>query len=361
MKYILLTISVIVFLTSCSTKLEPSLETFPQTKLLKVSIDELPNWELENYNVALKSFLNSCKSKKTKQIYKNLCQEAKSTRSPREFFVSKFNAFKILSEKSLLTGYYEASLKGSLIKKSPYIYPIYEQPNDLINVDLSSIYPELKSYRLRGRLVGSKLVPYHSREDINSKNIDAKIICYTDSKVDLFFLEVQGSGRVLLDNGETIFVGYENQNGHRYKSIGKYLISTGAIKKEDVSLQSIKKYLEENPNKLDEVLNYNKSFVFFAQRTKSATGSLGLELTPMRSIAVDRKYIPLGTMLYLDSIIDGEEVSQIVMAQDTGGAIKGSVRADMFLGFGDKAKESAGMLKSDLSLWVFMPKKEGSK
>ncbi len=361
MKYILLTISVIVFLTSCSKKPEPSFKTLSQTKLLKVSIDDLPNYKLEDYDKAIKSFINSCKSKKTKQIYKNLCQKAKDITDSKKFFSSEFEVYKIISDKNLLTGYYEASLKGSLTKKYPYIYPIYEKPNNLVNVDLSSIYPELKNYRLRGRVVGQKLVPYFSRAEINSNKIDANIICYTDSKIDLFFLEVQGSGRVLLDNGKTIFVGYANQNGHKYNSIGKYLISIGAIKKEDISLQSIKKYLKENPNKLDEVLNYNKSFVFFAKRSKSATGSLGLELTPLRSIAVDRKYIPLGTMLYLDSTINGKRISQTVMAQDTGGAIKGSVRADMFLGYGEQAKESAGMLKSDLSLWIFMPKEEGNK
>ena len=199
-------------------------------------------------------------------------------------------------------------------------------------VDLQKQYPELKNLRLRGMVKQNRLVPYFDRETASKNQLDADIICYTDSKIDLFFLEVQGSGRVELENGENIFIGYDNQNGHRYKSIGKYLINQGEISKENVSLQSIKEWFENNPSRVDEVLNHNKSMVFFKKRDKAATGSLGLELTPERSVAVDLNFIPLGSMLYLSANIQNKSVNKLVMAQDTGGAIKGSVRADMFLG-----------------------------
>lgn len=341
-------------------ELEYSFAEMPKTKFTKSSFAKLPNWEQENYRDALDSFINSCKTGKTKNIYSSLCQKALSDIKAKEFFLSEFDVFKIKSSNDkkdgLLTGYYEPSLRGSWVKKEPYIYPVYTTPNDLISVDLSSIYPDLKNYRLRGRLEGNRIVPYYSREEMQEDGLDADIICYTDSKVDLFFLEVQGSGRVVLDSGETIFVGYANQNGHKYNSIGRYLVKKDEVKLENISLQSISKWLEDNPSRVDELLNYNKSVVYFAKKDKAATGSLGLVLTPGRSVAVDRRYIPLGTMLYLDATISERDVSRIVMAQDTGGAIKGAIRADMFFGATKNAAQHAGRLKSALNLWMILPK-----
>ena len=160
------------------------------------------------------------------------------------------------------------------------------------------------------------------------------------------------------ENKKTIFIGYDNQNGYPYNSIGRYLADIGAIPLKDISLQSIKGWLEKNPSKIDEVLNYNKSMVFFRQKEQAASGSLGVTLTPKRSIAVDRRYIPLGSMLYLSAKTDEVDFNHIVMAQDTGGAIKGSVRADIFLGYGEEAKEIAGKLKAPLKLWILLPKEE---
>lgn len=331
-----------------------------KTYLSKSDFDSLPNWDDENYQLALDSFLNSCKTKKTQKLYKDLCKKATKVKFAKYFLQNEFDPYEIKSKKSskgLLTGYYEPLIRGSLKKKYPYIYPIYETPKDLIVVDLGSIYPNLKNYRLRGKLQGNKLVPYYTRKQTQSKHLKSKVICYTDSKIDLFFLEVQGSGRVKLDNGKTIYIGYDNQNGHRYKSIGRYLVKKKEIPLKDISLQSIREWLKKHPKRIDEVLNYNKSVVFFKQRKQPATGSLGLELTPKRSIAVDRRFIPLGSMLYLDSKIKDKSISSIVVAQDTGGAIKGAIRADLFLGYGDEAMSIAGELKSPLKLWILLPKK----
>jgi len=205
--------------------------------------------------------------------------------------------------------------------------------------------------------VENKLVPCYSRLELSTRKIDAKVICYTDSKIDLFFLEVQGSGRVKFESGETIFLGYDNQNGHPYKSIGKYLVKRDEISQKNISLQSIKKWFKQNPTKVDDVLNYNPSVVFFKKREQGATGALGLKLTAYRSIAVDRRYIPLGSMLFLSA--EGKKISfhRIVFAQDTGGAIKGKNRADIFLGFGENAGKIAGELQAPLKLWIFRPKK----
>ncbi|MDQ7062116.1 MAG: MltA domain-containing protein [Sulfurimonas sp.] len=247
---------------------------------------------------------------------------------------------------------YEVHLK----KTKKYKYPIHETPQDLIIVDLSSIYPKLKNYRLRGKIEGNKLVPYDTRKQSSSKHVPSKIIAYTDSKIDLFFLEIQGSGRVQLDDGKTLYIGYDNQNGHRYRAIGRYLVKIGALKLKNVSLQSIRSWLDKHPSRVNEVLNYNKSVVYFKERENPASGSLGLCLTATRSIAVDRRYIPLGSMLYLNAQIQEEQVSKIVLAQDTGGAIKGAIRADMFLGCGSESREKAGKLKSPLELWILLPK-----
>jgi len=363
MKYNLLLLTLILFFVGCSKEPQVMFKSMPKTKLVKSDFDQLPNWKNEDYFKAFNSFVNSCKSSKTKKIYKQSCINAKYTSDPKVFLTTEFTPYEILIQNAeadnLLTGYYEPQLKGSLTKKEPYIYPIYETPNDLIVIDLSEQYPELKDFRLRGRLQGKKIVPYYERAKVNKDELlDAKIICYTDSKVDLFFLEVQGSGRVALESGETIFIGYDNQNGHPYSSIGKYLVKSGEIAQDKISLQTIREWFKQNPLKVDEVLNHNKSMVFFKQRDKAATGSLGLELTPNRSIAVDRRYIPLGSMLYLNADIQEIDVSRIVMAQDTGGAIKGSVRADMFCGYGKEAEVKAGMLMAPLKLWILLPKKE---
>lgn len=335
-------------------------DELPKTYLLKSSFEDLPNWENENYILALNSFINSCRSLNTQALYKNLCQKAKEANDPKAFLLGEFDPYKINTqdgkEEGLLTGYYEPHLHGSLTKSQKFQYPIYKTPNDLIEVDLSSIYPSLKNYRLRGRLEGNRVIPYYSREELKSKNVSADVICYVDSKIDLFFLEIQGSGRILLENNKTLYVGYANQNGHRYRAIGRYLVKIRALGLAEVSLQSIRKWLEENPSRVDEVLNYNKSVVYFNQKNDPASGSLGLELTPKRSVAVDRNYIPLGSMLYLDASLSNHSISNIVLAEDTGGAIKGAIRADIFLGFGNEAMNMAGELKAPLKLWILLPK-----
>lgn len=363
MKKILLTILFSSLFLGCSkdaVKPKVMFDFLPKTHLVQSTFNSLPNWENEDYDDALANFINSCKSKKTKQMYEDLCLKAENTKLAKTFLQEEFLPYRINTEdgeeEGLLTGYYEPQLYGSLEKTQKYKYPIYTTPKDLIIVDLSSIYPDLKNYRLRGKIEGNKLVPYDTREQSSSKHIESDVICYTDSKIDLFFLEVQGSGRVVLENGETIFIAYDNQNGHKYKSIGKYLVNIGALSMEEVSLQTIRAWLKENPSRIDEVLNHNSSVVYFKQDKQPASGSLGVCLTASRSIAVDRRYIPLGSMLYLNAKIANEDVSKIVLAQDTGGAIKGAIRADMFLGTGNDAMNTAGELKSPLELWILLPK-----
>lgn len=360
MKNIPIFLLFILTYSSCSLQPKVNIEAMPNTYLIKTDVHNFEDWRSDNYNNAMNLFLESCKTKQTQNIYRTICEKAKVTTNIKQFFEDEFILYKIYTPEGedigLLTGYYEASLRASRTKHDEYIYPIYKKPKDLISVNLSSIYPELREYRLRGRIEGDKLIPYYTRGESQDKSLDADVLCYCNSKIDKFFLEVQGSGRVFLDDNTTIFVGFENQNGHKYRSIGKYLVEIGALSAEEVSLQSIREWFNKNPLKINEVLNYNQSMVFFEERKKGATGSLGLELTPMSSIAIDPKYIPLGSMLYLNANLGYSEISKVVFAQDTGGAIKGSVRADLFVGSGEDALSIAGRLKAPLKLWIFLPK-----
>ena len=347
---------------SCSKRESTTLfDTLPHTYLKKSEFKELDRYDSEHFDTVLESFINNCTTKKARKIYGDLCIDAKYVVDSESFFKKNFTPYRIYTkeqeDEGLLTGYYEPHLFASLKKSKRYKYPLYETPNDLIIVDLSSIYPALKKYRLRGRIEGNRLVPYDTRAESKRKKVDAAVICYCDSKIDRFFLEIQGSGRVELNDGNTMFIGYDNQNGHKYRAIGRYLVKIGALKLQDVSLQSIRAWLSTHPKRVDEVLNFNKSLVYFKERSQGATGALGLELTPKRSVAVDRSFIPLGSMLYLNADVNASSFSQTVFAQDTGGAIKGAIRADLFLGAGKSALEIAGKLKSPLKIWIFLPKK----
>jgi len=363
MKTYTISLFLLLLFFGCSRQPKPLVKELPNTYVIPAAFSELPHIESVDFDAVLEGFVYDCKSKKTQKLYGELCQKAQKSRDAKSFIMNNFQAFQIYEKdgrsEGLLTGYYEPEIYASLKKDSVYKYPLYTPPKDLITVDLSAVYPELKNYRLRGRIQGKKLVPYYSREQIKRSDINSSVICYCRSQIDRFFLEVQGSGRVVLDDNSSFYIGYANQNGHRYRSIGRYLIKIGAIPAKDISLESIRAYLDAHPEKVDEVLNYNKAMVFFSKRSHGATGALGLQLRPKSSVAVDRKYIPLGSMLYLSSNYDNNEtIDKFVYAQDVGGAIKGAVRADYFLGSGEEALRLAGSLKSPLRLWILLPKRE---
>ncbi len=296
----------------------------------------------------LQTFYKSCEHQ---PLLKGQCDSNITT---FEQFQKHFLPVKVMGEQEqgLMTGYYEPLLHGSREKTKRYFYPLYEKPEDMYTVELHEIYPELEGYRLRGKIQGDKIVPYYDRNDIEAGLAKATPICYVDSKIDAFFLQVQGSGKVQLDSGEILNIGYADQNGHRYRSIGRYMYEKGYL--QQVSLQSIKKYLQSNPEKMDEILGYNSSYVFFREREQGATGALGVELTPMRSVAVDRNYVPLGFPLYLKT--EEKVVNRYVVAQDVGGAIKGEIRVDYFFGHGKAAERLAGRMKAPVEVYMFVPR-----
>ncbi|MBF0468202.1 MAG: MltA domain-containing protein [Desulfamplus sp.] len=275
----------------------------------------------------------------------------------------------------LFTGYYEPLLKGSLVKEGEYIYPVYSKPNDLIDVPRGGFSGKYRGTPASGaRRNGKKqLVPYYTRAEIDSmKGFEkhAKPLVWVNCRIDRFFLEIQGSGRVELKQGGTMRVQYHSKNGRPYRSIGKYLVDKGEIAKEDVSMQSIRKWLDNNPSRVDEVLNYNPSFVFFREGNGGPVGCLGVEVTQMRSIATDKSIFPKGALCFMDTTIptwksredniSWRNHSAFVLNQDTGGAIRGTGRADYFCGNGRYAELAAGYMKQFGRLYFLVLKQQKS-
>ena len=337
-----------------------------------VDWSSLQNWTADNQSDMWDGFLKSCQ-KLRHEPWQGVCLLAKSSgdlsdAEAREFFESNFDVRPVYAEggttQGLITGYYEPLLKGSWERSEEFRYPLYGVPEDLLIVELGSIYPQLKNLRLRGKLMGNKVVPYYDRAQLDDDQnlLQGTEILWVNSLVDLFFLHVQGSGQVRLDDGSTVAVGYAGQNGHPYQSIGRVLIAMGELEKEDVTLFTIKDWLRSNPARLNEVLAKNPSYIFFELRDGAAdgpVGSLNVTLTPRRSIAVDRNVIPLGAPVWLQTTLPNEQQSplnQLMLAQDTGGAIKGHVRADVFWGHGDEAEKIAGRMKQQGELFVLLPK-----
>jgi membrane-bound lytic murein transglycosylase A len=216
--------------------------------------------------------------------------------------------------------------------------------------------------RLRGRLQGRKVVPYYTRAEIvnDSVPLQGKELLWVDDEIDLFFLQIQGSGRVQLENGEIVRVGYSDQNGHPYKSVGKVLVERGELALEKASMQGIRDWGQKNPRKLSELLQQNSSFVFFRELPADVPGplgSLGVPLTAGRSLAVDPRAVPQGAPVFLATTWPntGRQLSRLMVAQDTGGAIKGNVRADFFWGFGAEAANQAGKMRQTGKMWVLLP------
>jgi len=295
------------------------------------------------------------------------------------YFETHFTPYEIwadvknpVSREGLFTGYYEPVLTAAPPPAAqtgdglaaPQGTPLYRTPDDLVTVDLGAFKPELKGQSITGRVTAGKLVPYYTRAEIEQGALGGKAyeILHVTDPVDAFFLHIQGSGQVVMPDGSIRRVGYAGQNGHKYVAIGKELIDAGYMKKEDVSMQSIRAWLEQNPDKAQDLMNKNPSYVFF--RPLDGDGPLGAEgvaLTPGRSLAVDRKKIPYGAPVFLDisapdPAADATRIKRLMVAQDTGGAIRGTVRGDYFWGAGAAAAHNAGLMKSRGHAWLLLPR-----
>jgi len=350
-------------------------ETSPSAAYLRVvSFDQLPGWAEDDLTQLWPAFLASCDVMIRRAGWQEVCADAQQLSTVdgaglRNFFESRFLPHQVRnpdgSVSGTVTGYYEPLLRGSRTRGGLFQTPLYGPPSDLLTVDLGSVYPELKNMRLRGRLSGNKVLPYYTRAELTqSGSVPGAELVWVDSAVDAFFLQVQGSGRVTLEESkETIRMAYADQNGHPYKSIGRYLIDRGELKLEQASMQGIKAWAAANPHRLQELLNANPSFVFFKEEKiidpgKGPRGALGVPLTAQRSIAIDPQFITLGAPVFLSTTRPNSELPmrQLMVAQDTGGAIRNPVRADFFWGFGDEAGELAGKMKQAGQMWVLLPR-----
>ena len=357
----------------------PPVAPFSRT-LQPASWSDLPGWSDDDVAAAWPAFMASCRgvaSKPHGPSWKRVCDLARAAdgkpgHDPRRFFESQLKPYAIQAAdgnaSGLVTGYYEPLLRGSRTRAIGFEQPVRGVPDDLLTVDLSAVFPELKDKRVRGRLVGNKVVPYWSRGEIAARGdkLPAPTLLYVDDAVELFFLQVQGSGRVKLADGTMTRLNYADQNGYPYQSIGRVLVDRGELKLEEASMQGIQAWARANPGRLDELLNNNPSYVFFREAPNSKdgpVGALGVPLTNERSIAVDPRSVPLGAPVFLATTRpnSGKPLNRLMLAQDTGSAIKGAVRADFFWGFGKEAGEQAGRMKQAGRMWLLLPPEAAPK
>jgi membrane-bound lytic murein transglycosylase A len=289
----------------------------------------------------------------------------------KRFFESAFTPYAMISsdggDSGLVTGYYEPVIDGTRSRDADNRFPIYGVPDDLITVDLASVNPDLRNIRspLRGRLEGRRLVPYWSRAEIESRNLGsaAPVIAWAKDPVELFYMHIQGSGQVRMPDGARLRIGYADQNGHPYRSLGRYLVERGEMTLDQASMQNIKAWAAANPHKLQDALNANPSYIFFRElrgEEEGPSGALGVPLTAEYSLAVDRRFVPLGAPVYLATTypLSDERLERLMAAHDTGGAIRGPIRADFFWGSGADAGSLAGRMRQQGRMWLLWPRGE---
>ena len=330
------------------------------------------SFESDNLLLTWTAWLRSCSVLKQKDTWKKVCDLADDIKEPsdeniKNYFKKYFNLYSATnmdgSDTGTITGYYQPILKGSKVKTSHYKVPLYTTPKDLITVDLSDVYPELKSKRLRGKLAGNKLIPYLSRAEIDGQGspLEGNEIVWVEDPVEAFFLEIQGSGIIQFDNGEAMQIGYADQNGYPFKAIGSTLVQKKEITMAEASMEGIKNWARKNITKLREFLNMNASYVFFRKLPNDLPGpigALGVSIEAERSVAIDPKFIPLGAPVFLSTTQPNtsEPLERLMVAQDTGGAIRGGVRADFYWGSGDEAGRKAGSMKQQGKIWTLLPR-----
>lgn len=350
----------------------PTVVQEPKARWTAATFADLPGWRADDLRDVRTAFSENCKGLRSKPEWISACSRFpfdSPVATQRTFIESEFVPFQLTradaEDRGLITGYYEPLLKGSRLKTSRFNVPLFSRPDDLLVVELGDLYPELKGKRVRGRLVdspqGKRVVPYFDRAQIDADPSPFKPLVWVDDVIEAFFLQIQGSGLIDLADGKRMRVGYADQNGHPFRGIGRILVDRGELKLEEASMQGIKGWISRNPAKATALLNENASYVFFREIDATAAGplgSLGVPLTAERSIAVDTRFIPIGSIVYLATNYPNSLVplNRLMFAQDIGGAIRGVVRADFYWGTGLKAGEQAGRMKQNAQMWVLWPK-----
>lgn len=366
----------LMLLAACA--LRPEQPTIPH--LEKVAFDDLPDWQDDTLSGALPALQKSCAvliSKKQPgesafvtirttdwtaacKVLQNL--RADDLPAVRRALMTVFTPYRVAASDTagLFTGYYEPTLRGAVRQGGPYQTPLYQRPKDLITVDLGAFKADWQGKHLVGKVSDGKLVPYDTRQQIMKGSLQgcATPLLWIDDPVDAFFLAVQGAGRVRMEDGRVLRIGYDGANGHDYLAIGRWLVDHNELAP-PVTMQSIRVWLRAHPDRAAEVMNTNPSYVFFralSQKGEGPTGAEGVSLTPERSMAVDPAFVPLGAPLWLDTLdATGRPLRRLMVAQDTGGAIKGAVRGDVFWGAGADAEAQAGAMQSAGALYLLLP------
>jgi peptidoglycan lytic transglycosylase A len=363
----------------------------PSLRLDSVQFGELESWTQSDPRGALQAFLRSCVVLAAKADdapigglnyagtageWRQVCNAAAlvSTDSPeaaRRFFESEFVPYRVVqgSGVGLFTGYYEPQLRGSRRRHGPYQTPLYGVPGDLVNVDLGLFRENLRGQRIVGRVTDGRLIPYPTRAEIESVGLaESASILFVDDPIDAFFLQIQGSGRVVLDDGTVVRAAYAAQNGRPYTPIGAILIQRGELSREAVSMQSIRAWLVEHPAEAQQLMNANASYVFFAEQPigdplLGAAGAQGVPLTPEASLAVDLTVHALGVPVWLETTAPDPDTTKpdrifhrLLVMQDTGGAIRGAVRGDVYWGYNADAGSIAGRMRSAGRMTALLPR-----
>ncbi|NVJ99305.1 MAG: MltA domain-containing protein [Alphaproteobacteria bacterium] len=355
----------------------------------KVQFADLPGWAEDDLSRTLPALYKSCDKILSMPSSRRMpgariggrvrdweaaCQDillANDGAALREVLLRHFQPLEVSvggNAEGTFTGYYETLLHGSDAKSERYATPLYVRPPELVSVDLGVFRPDLKGRRIAGEVKNGKLIPFADRGAITSGALEGRDLelLWVDDPVDAFFLHIQGSGRVRMPDGSLRMIGYHDQNGHAYYAVGRTLIEEGEVAREDMSMQAIRVWLNDNPDRMDELMNKNRSFIFFRDlgESEGPFGSAAVPLTARRSLAVDRKHLPLHAPVWLSTSHPDPDhklsqpilFNHLMVAQDTGGAINGEIRGDVFWGFGEEAELIAGPMNNKGRYWLLLPK-----
>jgi membrane-bound lytic murein transglycosylase A len=334
----------------------------PALRYNAVSFADLPGWEQDDLSGVGQALRRSCT--KSAVVMRDACAGLPTTdQDLRHYFTTHFTPWQIVThagDTGLFTGYYAPELRVSHTRHDAYQTPVYGLPRDLAVADLGAFKSELHGQQVTGRVEGGRFVPYPARAAITQHGVDAPVLAWAQDVIDVFILQIQGSGRLVFEDDTSLDVGYAGQNGRPYVAIGKLLKAQGAFPEGKVTMPRIRAWLETHPDEQTAVLAGNPSYVFFRPVAGTATGAQGVELTPERSLAVDAQMIKLGTPVWLAAEHpDGGVLQRLMVAQDTGGAIKGALRGDVYWGYGAQAAQRAGLMQSTGRAYILWPQAAG--
>ena len=346
--------------------------------LQKVSFSDLNGWSGDDFYLFDKAIKSVCGSiiKNPRQNlasehfqyslkeYKNHCQKMSNISDRRElksYIRDNFEPYAVLvggRPNGKFTSYYEANIRASYEKGGKYKYPIYGKPKDLVEINLRDFDSSLPNQRLIGRVKNGKMVKYYTRQEIDLGDLNAPVILWGDDEVDIFIMQIQGAAVATLPNGEEVRVGYAENNGHKFRGIGSILLEKKLIKPSEASMPKIREWLKKNGDKAKKNMLLNDRYIFHQiVHAEGPLGAMGLPLFAGRAMAVDRSYIPLGSMMWLETTApDGSKLNKMVMAEDVGSAIKGAVRGDYFWGHGEDALAEAGKMNATGRYYILLPK-----